>query len=332
MDSLVVDILFDYEISVDLTAQPRHLLPDLKKQIMDDLAHTLDCQKSIRRNLRRTSKYKGLLGFHSIEGGDVIDDKKGSCSESTEANDTCVPVIGHLAAFMECNATIDFVIATKDVILNSIQEDMADHGHSNLTQSIVYVSEHVQHHPKTSGLVGSSNKSRSTTYAITILFPITMLGVMAILLLKRKGDNEGLTSKYVSDGDDSCDGSIHSGDDSCDDSIDIYDSSTSNNIRQLENEVLTIHSEKGTQPITVPCQELDGTSEPVGNVKDPPGELLTVEYSSDRENSSDDHSYCDSSTNEEYAIDSDEEYGFDTAPEEDNNAFVSSNPSLPPLT
>ena len=78
MDSLVVDILFDYEISVDLTAQPQHLLPDLKKQIMDDLAHTLDCKKSIRRNLRRTSKYKGLLGFHSAEGGDVIDDKKGT--------------------------------------------------------------------------------------------------------------------------------------------------------------------------------------------------------------------------------------------------------------
>ena len=76
MDSLVVDILFDYEISVDLTAQPRHLLPDLKKQIMDDLAHTLDCQKSVRRNLR-TSKHKGLLGFHSVEGGDVIDDMKG---------------------------------------------------------------------------------------------------------------------------------------------------------------------------------------------------------------------------------------------------------------
>ena len=76
MDSLVVDILFDYEVSVDLTARPRHLLPDLKKQIMDDLAHSLDCQKSVRRNLR-TSKHKGLLGFHSVEGGDVIDDMKG---------------------------------------------------------------------------------------------------------------------------------------------------------------------------------------------------------------------------------------------------------------
>ena len=166
---------------------------------------------------------------------------KGSCSVSTKANGTCVPVIGHLAAFMESNATVDVMITTKDVILNSIQEDMADHGHSNLTQSIVFVSEHVQQHPKTTGLVGSSNKSRSTPYAIIILFPITMLGVMAVPLLKRKGDNERLTRNYVFDGDDSCDGeSIYSRDDSYNDSIDFYDSSTSNNIRQSENEVFTI--------------------------------------------------------------------------------------------
>lgn len=253
-DSLVVDILFDYEISVDLTAQPRHLLPNLKKQIMDDLAHTLDCRKSVRRNLR-TSKHKGLLGFHSVEGGDVIDDKKGSCSESTEANDTCVPVIGHLAAFIERNATVDVMIAAKDIILNSIQEDMADLGHSNLTQRIVYVSEHVQTHSNTSGLVGS-NKSRNTPYGIIILFPITMLGVMAILLLKRKSDNEGLTSKYVSDGDDSCDDSIHSRDDPCYDTSDFYDCSMPNDIGQSENEVLTIHSEKHPARSCKTCPQL----------------------------------------------------------------------------
>ena len=260
---------------------------------------------------------------------------KGSCSESTEANDTCIPVIGHLAAFMERNATVDVVIATKDVILNSIQEDMADLGHSNLTQRIVYVSEHIQQHAKTSGLVGSSNKARSTPYAIIILFPITMLGVMAVLLLKRKGDNGGLTSKYVSYEDGSSDDSVHSQDNSYNDSIDFHDSLTSIDIMQSENEGLAIHSEKGTQPITPLRQDLNGTSEPIGHVEalveDPPGELLTAKYSSGV-NSSDDHSYCDSSTNEEYAIDSDEECEFDTAPEGDNGAVVSSNPSLPPLT
>lgn len=101
---------------------------------------------------------------------------------------------------------------------------------------------------------------------------------------------------------------------------------------QSENEGLAIHSEKGTQPITPLLQDLNGTSEPIGHVEDPPGKLLTAEYSSGRVNLSDDHSYCDSSTNEEYAIDSDEECEFDTAPEGDNNAVVSPNPSLPPLT
>jgi len=302
MDSLIVDILFDYEISVPLTAQPQHLLPNLKKQIMDDLATTLGCQMSLRRNLRRASKYDGLLGFHSIMGGDVIDGKKGSCSESAETNEACVPVIGHLAAFVERNATADIVIATKDIILKSIQDDM---GHSNLTQRIVYVSEHgnePQHHSNNSGLDGDSIEFSSTTstYVIIILFPASMLGVMAVLLLKRKEEtnqdaeessanfvvnttptsccDQGLASKSASGGDNSCDGSI-----SCD------NSSTSSNIEPLENEVSTLHLDKGIQPITPSYQELDGTIEPTGNVAYLTGRL-TNECASDSDNSSDVHS------------------------------------------
>ena len=86
LDSLVVDILFDYEVSVDQTTQASHLLPDLKKQILNDLSHTLGCQASSHRNLRQVSRDEVLLGFHSAEGSDVIDGKKGKhvCSHITQ--------------------------------------------------------------------------------------------------------------------------------------------------------------------------------------------------------------------------------------------------------
>ena len=74
LDALIIDILFDYEIAAAPSAQPGHILPSLKKQIMDDLASKLGCQGSLRRNLRQEDGE--LLGFYSGVGGDVIDSVK----------------------------------------------------------------------------------------------------------------------------------------------------------------------------------------------------------------------------------------------------------------
>lgn len=209
IDSLVVDILFDYEVSVGYTSQPQHLLPDLKKQIMNDLAHNLGCQTSLQRNLRRTTDDGVLLGFRSVEGGDVIDGEKGSCSESeadpSPPNSRCVPVTGHLAAFVKRNTSIDVMIATKDVILNSIQDDMAaSKGYSNLTQRIVYVSEHgskLQHHQNNGDRV---DESSNTIYIVVIVVLVFMVGITAGLLLKRKRGQAGQIAPGVDTSSDKC--------------------------------------------------------------------------------------------------------------------------------
>jgi len=79
------------------------------------------------------------------------------------------------------------VIATKDIILNGIQDDMAaSNGYSNLTQRLVYVSEHgseVRHHPNNGDRVGESS---NTGYVIVILVLALMFAATTGLLVKRK--------------------------------------------------------------------------------------------------------------------------------------------------
>ena len=79
MNSLVVDIIYDYEVSTPSLIQAEHMLPGLKKQTLEDIAHDLGCEAYSRRNLRRANENQVLLGFHAAQGSDVIDGQKGMC-------------------------------------------------------------------------------------------------------------------------------------------------------------------------------------------------------------------------------------------------------------
>eukprot|EP00571_Detonula_confervacea_P011503 CAMPEP_0172306804 /NCGR_PEP_ID=MMETSP1058-20130122/7796_1 /TAXON_ID=83371 /ORGANISM="Detonula confervacea, Strain CCMP 353" /LENGTH=318 /DNA_ID=CAMNT_0013018799 /DNA_START=209 /DNA_END=1165 /DNA_ORIENTATION=+ len=201
MNSIVVDILFDYEVFLAKTAQALHQLPDLKRNLMNELASALGCQASSGRNLRRSADDEVLLGFHSAEGSDVIDGEKGSCNESSEANgDKCVPVIGNLAAFVQRGASFDAVQATKNFILQSIQDNMASSSQSNLTQRIVYVSEHGNepNNPQNNRVIDDdSTKSSNTSYiAIVIALLFIVFAVAALMKRKQKMENDD-TARYV---------------------------------------------------------------------------------------------------------------------------------------
>ncbi|KAL7538429.1 hypothetical protein ACHAXR_012772, partial [Thalassiosira sp. AJA248-18] len=262
LDSLVVDILFDYEVSIDQMSQASHLLPELKTKIMNDLSHSLGCHASSQRNLRRTTEVGVILGYHSAEGSDVVDGEKGSCSEDPGTDgEKCVPVIGHIAAFIQRSASADAVIAAKAVILHGIQDGIASNSYSNLTHNVVYVGEHGNESEQlgnTRSFDDDSTKSRSAPYvAIAIVALAIMFGVVAVLQLKRKakqkeGDserdpkNEGMSASTISytarvslayqasEGENSFDGSIHHG-----------ESSTP----------CTVQSDDDMQPITKFCRE-----------------------------------------------------------------------------
>jgi len=228
----------------------------------------------------------------------------GSCSESAEVAEACVPVIGHLAAFVKRNASADVMTATKDIILSHIKDDMtARNDHSNLTQHIIFVSEHgnePQHHPNNHDLVGDFNDSSNTIliacFVIAILVLAAMFDVTVGLLWKRKRGNnqkeeepsassvvnrksislceQGLTGKDASDGEKSCD-----------DRNNLDSFSKSSDDTPFANVIPTLHPDENTQPIIPSRQQLNGTSEHEGDIINH-AEWLPGEYASDGDNSS----------------------------------------------
>lgn len=108
----------------------------------------------------------------------------------------CAPVIGHLAAFLHRDASIDEVLATKNVILSSIQDDMIGNKKSNYTQRIVFVSEHggaPNQLPKSVGSDGDStkpiNSSTSIIIAIALLAIVLVAALFLLAIRKRKMKN-----------------------------------------------------------------------------------------------------------------------------------------------
>ena len=115
----------------------------------------------------------------------------GSCNKSTEEDsNACVPVIGHLAAFLKRDVSTDAIIATKNIVLANIKDGMASNRYSNI-KSTVYVSEH-ENKPNQLGKNHSnddnSRKSSNTSLGSGIGFALlaSLLCVATLLSLKRK--------------------------------------------------------------------------------------------------------------------------------------------------
>ena len=140
-DTAIMDILFDYEVSLPQNVQAKHALPSLKKEIMDGLASSLNCQiVTQRRGLRKTDDGV-LLGFQSVDGSDVINGEKGSCSRTQEMNgERCYPIIGHIAAVLKFEATSDEVLVVKNDVLKNIRHMMERNSISDFSGK--YVNEH----------------------------------------------------------------------------------------------------------------------------------------------------------------------------------------------
>lgn len=140
-DTAIMDILFDYEVSLPQNVQAKHALPSLKKEIMDGLASSLNCQiVTQRRGLRKTDDGV-LLGFQSVDGSDVINGEKGSCSKTQEMNgERCYPIIGHIAAVLKFEATSDEVLVVKNDVLKNIRHMMERNSISDFSGK--YVNEH----------------------------------------------------------------------------------------------------------------------------------------------------------------------------------------------
>jgi hypothetical protein len=204
MDSQVVDILYDYEISLDHSAHAKHILPELKKHILDDLADSLGCHQSSRRRLRRTIDGDVLLGFRSAQGSDVVDGKKGTCAQSPGSDgEACVPIIGHLAAFIKSSSSADDVQAAKHDILSNIRDDMTSNinSYSNTTRQIVFVSEHGQDDVQPPGEPSSgtdlSQRRNPAKLVFAIILLVILFGVAVAYVVKRKREDQHGNGPHV---------------------------------------------------------------------------------------------------------------------------------------
>lgn len=188
VDTLQIDISYDYEIYGE---NGEEILPDLKEQMMAALAQSLGCVASSRRSLKTTDD-QVILGFQSAEGTDVIN-SQGSCNESISE---CIPVVGHLVAYVQSDASSDSVSTTKNLILDQIKDDISTNSvsYSNLTQNIVFVREHQNDHQRPNVVTKAeetTNRSSNSTVTIILavlvsLAVVAVVAVQALLVKKRR--------------------------------------------------------------------------------------------------------------------------------------------------
>jgi hypothetical protein len=216
-DTAIMDILFDYEVSLPDTVHVKHALPSLKKEIMDGLANTLNCQVTHRRGLRKVSDGT-LLGFQSVEGSDVIDGEKGSCT-ATQAveGERCYPVIGHIAAVMKFESNNVEVQGVKEDILQNIRHTMVKSSISDAS-AIEYINEHqiadtqqTQEVEDTAGdvkVTTDSSSSRPWVAAICFLFGTAIGVTLTLFVVKRRRIANAIASVATHDIESSSDESI----------------------------------------------------------------------------------------------------------------------------
>jgi len=179
VESLQIDIAYDYEIYGE---NGEEILPELKEQMMAALAESLGCVASSRRSLQTTDD-QVILGFQSAEGTDMIN-SQGSCDGSISE---CIPVVGHLVAYVQSDASSDSVSTTKNLILDQIKDDITTNteSYSNLTQNIVFVSEHQNDNqrPNVVAKVEETTNQTSNSAVIIILAVLVSFVVVAVQVL-----------------------------------------------------------------------------------------------------------------------------------------------------
>jgi len=200
-NTAIMDILFDYEVLLPKAIQVKHALPSLKKEIMDGLAGTLKCQITHRRGLRKVLDGT-LLGFQSVEGSDVIDGERGSCTVTQEKDgEICYPVIGHIAAVMKFDSTNDEVLAVKNNILNNIRHTMTGNSISSNSLGIKYINEHKIADIHTGAEVTTDSSNQSWVTVVSCFLAITVGITLTFFAIKRRRISRMVSASGTHDSD-----------------------------------------------------------------------------------------------------------------------------------
>eukprot|EP00804_Cyclotella_cryptica_P016182 CCRYP_005704-RA/>CCRYP_005704-RA protein AED:0.09 eAED:0.09 QI:0/0.84/0.78/1/0.92/0.85/14/873/1725 len=179
-NSGTLDISYDYEYSVPQTIRADLVLPDLKVRMMGHLAERFGCESTVQRNLRQANGDDVLLGFQSAEGSDEIDTKKAYCKlpdDEDAAAFACVPVKGHLVAFIQQDTPREVV----ELIKNKILESLADGQYtSEAIHKVVYIGEP---HANLYASHADTTVESATHGAAWISVLASLLSIIAIVLI-----------------------------------------------------------------------------------------------------------------------------------------------------
>ena len=118
--SRAIDISYDYEFSVPKTVRADLALTDLKRRMMEHIAGEFGCQNAIRK-LRQTQDGDTIVGIQSSGWSDEIDTKTAQCRQPSGSAVVCVPVVGHLVAFLKTDNPSE-IMHTKTRILEALAQ------------------------------------------------------------------------------------------------------------------------------------------------------------------------------------------------------------------
>jgi hypothetical protein len=191
--STAVDISYEYEYSVPMSIRADLALTDLKRRMMEHVANEFSCQSAVPRKLRRTEG-EVIVGFQTSGLGDEIDTQKAHCKEPSEGSFVCVPVIGHLVAFIEHDTAPSEIAQAKTRILKAIAEGRYA---SESIQKVVYIGEHSKR-PLPVQIQQSSETAPRQTWipVVASLLSIAAVVSLGLLILRKKRRSVKIQEQY----------------------------------------------------------------------------------------------------------------------------------------
>lgn len=175
-----IDISYDYEYSVPKSVRADLVLTELKRRMVERVAGEFGCQSTIAPRKLRRKESISLLGLQTSGWSDEIDTKKAQCRQSVdEATFVCVPVIGHLVAFVDQDSTEDEIAQAKVRILDSIAGGQYT---SESIKDVVYISEHSGHSQSQEIQQNTKPSSNSKQWVpiVASLFSILAIALMGV--------------------------------------------------------------------------------------------------------------------------------------------------------
>ena len=208
-DASVMDILYDYEIHVPSNERVEHILPGLKRDLLNDIITSKACTSAMTRNLRSVGHDSRLLGIISTRGSDVIDDEKRTCSITN--SEECVPVIGYLAAAVVGDSPPEMFATIRHDLIKGIKQSLD-------SRHVVFVRGHDDVTPleKPTILSGNDQPTRSNASMIAGIVTALLIAAIfcaAVIFAKRRYHSSKIQGTEAPETDSTLDKDVLSGSD-----------------------------------------------------------------------------------------------------------------------